>query len=60
MRVMNFKDLKTFGDKIVPSVIEIIPENKEGHKTIVRWLKATFDLEVDDKIFTRRNLQRRR
>jgi outer membrane lipoprotein-sorting protein len=60
MRVMNFKDLKTFGDKIVPSVIEIIPENKEGHKTIVRWLNATFDLEVDDKIFTRRNLQKRR
>lgn len=60
MRVMNFKDLKTFGDKIAPSVIEIIPENKEGHKTVVRWLNATFDSDIDDKIFTRRNLQRRR
>ena len=60
MRVMNFKEIKTFGDKIVPSLIEMIPQNKEGHKTVVRWLNATFDSEVDDKIFTRRNLQRRR
>ena len=60
MRVMNFKEIKTFGDKVLPSVIEIVPQNKEGHKTIVRWMKATFDSDVDDKIFTRRNLQRRR
>ena len=60
MRVMNFKEIKTFGDKIAPSVMEMIPQNKEGHKTVVRWLNATFDSDIDDKIFTRRNLQRRR
>ena len=60
MRVMNFKEIKSFGDKIAPSVMEMIPENKEGHKTVVRWLDATFDGDIDDKIFTRRNLQRRR
>ena len=60
MRVMNFKETKTFGDKIAPAVIEMIPQNKEGHKTVVRWLNATFDSDIDDKIFTRRNLQRRR
>ncbi|MXY28524.1 outer membrane lipoprotein-sorting protein [Candidatus Poribacteria bacterium] len=60
MRVMNFKEIKTFGDKIAPSVMEMIPQNKEGHKTVVRWLNATYDSDIDDKIFTRRNLQRRR
>ena len=60
MRVMNFKEIKTFGDKIAPSVMEMIPQNKEGHKTVVRWMNATFDSGIDDKIFTRRNLQRRR
>ncbi|MCG9131924.1 outer membrane lipoprotein-sorting protein [Candidatus Poribacteria bacterium] len=60
MRVMNFKEIKTFGGKTLPSVVEIVPQNKEGHKTIVRWMNATFDSDVDDKIFTRRNLQRRR
>ena len=60
MRVMNFKEIKTFGDKIAPSVMEMTPQNKEGHKTVVRWLNATFDGDIDDKIFTRRNLQKRR
>ena len=60
MRVMNFKEIKTFGDKIAPSMMEVIPQNKEGHKTVVRWLNATFDSDINDQIFTRRNLQRRR
>ena len=60
MRVLNFKEIKKFGRKTVPSVMEMIPQNKEGHKTVVRWLTATFDTNVDDKIFTRRNLQKRR
>ena len=60
MRVMNFKEVKTFGGKTLPSAMEIIPQNKDGHKTVVRWLNATFDADIDDKIFTRRNLQRRR
>ena len=60
MRVMNFKEIKTFGDKIAPSVVEMIPQNKDGHKTVVRWLNATFDSDIDDKIFTRRNLQKSR
>ena len=60
MRVMNFKEITTFAGKTLPSVIEMIPQNKEGHKTVVRWMDATFDSKIDDKIFTRRNLQRRR
>ena len=60
MRVMNFKEIKTFAGKTLPSVMEMLPQNKEGHKTVVRWLNATFDSEIDGKIFTRRNLQRRR
>ena len=52
MRVMNFKEVKTFAGKTLPSVMEMLPQNKEGHKTVVRWLNATFDSDVDDKIFT--------
>ena len=60
IRVLNFKEIKTFGEKITPSVMEMLPQNKEGHKTIVRFLNAKFDSVIDGKIFTRRNLQKRR
>lgn len=60
MRVMNFKDIKSFDGKTIPSVMEMLPQNKEGHKTVVRYVNAEFDKEIDNKVFTRRNLQRRR
>ena len=59
-RIMNFKEVKTFDGKTIPSVMEMIPQNKEGHKTVVRFVNAEFDTEIDEKIFTRRNLQKRR
>ena len=59
-RVMNFKEIKSFDGKTIPSVMEIIPQNKEGHKTVVRFVDAAFDKEIDKKVFTRRNLQKRR
>ncbi len=60
MRVLNYKDIKSFGAKTIPTVMEMIPMNKEGHKTVVQFLKAEFDSKIDDKIFTRRNLQKRK
>ena len=60
MRVLNFKEIKKFGRRTVPSVMEMIPQNKEGHKTVVRWMNAKFDSKIDDKVFSRRNLQKRR
>ena len=59
-RVMNFKEIKSFDGKTIPSVMEMIPQNKEGHKTVVRFVDAEFDKGIDEKVFTRRNLQKRR
>ena len=59
-RVMNFKEIKAFDGKTIPAVMEMIPQNKEGHKTVVRFVDAVFDKQIDEKVFTRRNLQRRR
>lgn len=59
MRVLNFKEVKKFGEKTVPSVMEMIPQNRDGHKTVVRWVNAKFNTRIDDRIFTRRNLQKR-
>ena len=57
MRIMNFRDIKTFGSRTVPSVMEIVPQNKEGHKTVVRYLELEFNIDVDDDVFSLRNLR---
>jgi hypothetical protein len=37
--------------------MEMIPANKEGHRTVVRYEDASFDEGVDDDIFSIRNLR---
>jgi len=59
MREMIFKEEKAFGQRKIPSVLELIPRTKKGHKTVLRYLEATFDKKIDENIFTLRNLRQR-
>jgi outer membrane lipoprotein-sorting protein len=60
MRVMNFKEIRRFGGKNIPSIMEMIPQNKDGNRTVIRFIDAEFDQLIDDKIFTLRNLRKKR
>jgi outer membrane lipoprotein-sorting protein len=57
MRAINFSDVKQFGERTIPAVMELIPQNKEGHKTVIRYLRLEFDRPLHDDIFTLRNLR---
>jgi outer membrane lipoprotein-sorting protein len=57
MRLMNFKDIRLFGDKKLPAVMEIIPQNKEGNKTVLEYIDLDFNVKVDENIFSLRNLR---
>lgn len=59
MRVILFKDLKLFGQRRIPATMELIPQNKEGHKTVIRYLALEFDKKLDESVFSLRNLQAR-
>ena len=55
MRVMELKEIKPLGGRTVPTVIELIPQNK----TTIRYLEAEFDIKLDKGIFTHRALKKR-
>ena len=57
MRTLLFSEIKQFGHLAVPSVLEVTPATKEGHKTIIRYKHLEFDIPVDDEIFSMRNLR---
>lgn len=59
MRVMYYSDVKKMGGRMIPSVLEMVPQTKEGYKTVIRYLKAEFNLELDEDTFTLRNLRSR-
>jgi outer membrane lipoprotein-sorting protein len=57
VREMLYKEVESFGSRRIPSVMELIPKTKEGQKTILRYIEASFDIGLDPDIFTLRNLR---
>lgn len=57
MRVMNFKDIQMMDGRKIPTVLELIPQNEEGHKTVMRYLEADFNANLPSDIFSLRNLR---
>ncbi len=57
MRVMNFKDIKVMDGRKIPAVMELIPQNKEGHKTVVEYMSMDFEANLDESMFTMRKLK---
>ena len=60
MRVMIFTEIKKFGTRSIPSVIEMRPLNKPGKKTVIRYRDLQFDINLEPGVFTLRNLQKKR
>jgi outer membrane lipoprotein-sorting protein len=59
VRTMLFSDIKNFSGKKIPAIMTMMPLNKTGHKTVIEYVEAEFDIELGDNIFTLRNLQKR-
>lgn len=57
MRIMYFKEVETFDGEQLPSIMELVPQTKEGHKTILHYIEAEFDVAIQNRIFTLRNLR---
>jgi outer membrane lipoprotein-sorting protein len=57
MRLLNFKDIKEFGGRKVPSTMEMTPQNKQGHTTVITYKELQFDAPLDKDTFTLRNLR---
>ena len=60
MRRLDLKEVRQLGGRKIPVVLELTPLGKEGHKTVIRYLDARFDEEVEDRVFTLRNLRKKR
>ncbi len=57
MRTLEYSEFRKFGDRIIPAVMEMVPMNEEGHKTVIRYLEAQFNVPIEDETFSLRNLR---
>jgi outer membrane lipoprotein-sorting protein len=51
-------DIKTMDGRLIPTRFELIPEEEEGHKTVVILDEIQFNKPIDDSFFSQQNMKR--
>jgi len=58
INTINGYDIKTYGNRRLPSRMEVTPADKPGQKTVMVVGKYEFDLPIDDSFFSQQNMQK--
>ena len=56
VNTIHFKDIKNMGGRMIPAVMEMIPADRSGHKTIIRTHKSDFNIDISPSFFSIQNL----
>ena len=58
VNVMIVDEIKNIAGIILASKMEVIPSDKEGHKTILEFNSIAFDHPIQDRFFTTQNMKK--
>lgn len=58
INVMKGMDVKEFDGRLIPSKMEMIPQDKEGHKTVLEYHSMDFNEEIPERFFSVQNMRR--
>lgn len=58
VNTMLGKSIKLLGGKLLPSIMEVIPAEEEGHKTILEYISLNFEVNLKDDFFSVQNMKR--
>ncbi|NOY96647.1 MAG: outer membrane lipoprotein-sorting protein [Chlorobi bacterium] len=51
-------DIKLMDDRMMPTHLEMIPAEKEGHKTILTFDNIKFNVDIKESFFSQQNMKR--
>ncbi len=57
MRVLEFSDFRQMGGRLVPAVMEMLPQDKPEERTVIRYSKVEFDIPLSESFFSLRSLR---
>lgn len=58
VNTMYGKKVKTMDGKLLPSILEVVPADEQGHKTVVEYLSLKFDEPLPTSFFSLQNMKR--
>jgi len=60
IRTIRLSEVEVLGGKTVPTRLECVPEKKKDERTVVKYLRIDFDVDVPDSTFSLERLQKQR
>jgi len=57
---MEASEIKSFGNKILPSKMVMTPVEEEGQTTILRYKSIAYNIDIDEAFFSKQNMKRLR
>lgn len=58
VNTMKASQVKTLGGRLIPTYQEMIPADKAGHKTVLIYKLAKFDMAISEGYFSTQNMKR--
>ena len=58
VNTMYGQSIKKMDDRLLPSILEVVPADEEGHKTIVEYLDLNFNQPINESFFSVQNMKR--
>lgn len=58
VNTMNASEVQKMGGRLMPTHIEMIPADKEGHRTEIVYKSIQFNPEISDSFFSTQNLRK--
>lgn len=58
INVMRGMNVKEFDGRMIPSKMEMIPQDKEGHKTVMEYRSMQFNEGIPESFFSVQNMRR--
>jgi hypothetical protein len=56
-QTIEYYDIKLFGDRSIPSRMEVTPTSNPGQKTILTISKSQYNTPMQDNFFSQQNLK---
>ena len=57
---MQASEIRSFGDKILPSKMVMTPVEEEGQMTVLRYKSIEYNIDIDEAFFSKQNMKRLR
>jgi outer membrane lipoprotein-sorting protein len=58
VNTMYASEIEMMGDRKLPSKMEMVPGDKEGHKTVMKMKNMDYDIQIEESFFSQQNMKR--